>query len=61
MFRMKIALSLVLRHEHPKCEYFGYLLHELQTGSMGTRSAHTDSSSGLDVHSSCQVVEFNDV
>ena len=47
MFRMKMGLSFMLRREHMRYDPFDSLLRELQTGSMGTRSAQKDSISGL--------------
>ena len=47
MFRMKIGLPFVLRREQMRYEPFDSLLRELQTGSMGTRSAQNDNISGL--------------
>ena len=44
---MKMGLSFKLRREHLRCDYFDSLHRELQTGSIGTKSAQTDISSGL--------------
>ena len=47
MPRMKMGLSFKLRREHLRCDYFDSLHRELQIGSIGTRSAQIETSSGL--------------